>query len=272
MRIFLALILPLTLAGCVTIGDVMVEGSDWQPARRSEGTVTGFINKTLSEDAAVQRYAVYVPHDYTPDREWPLIVFLHGAGERGNDGLKQTDVGIGRSIRFHPDWYPAIVLFPQCPEEAFWDVMLDELDEMIARTREEYRIDGSRITLTGLSMGGYGTWIWGATKTDLFAALMPICGGGNPLDMDHLTKGSIPECFGALPERVERLATVPIWAFHGGKDTVVPPLRTKQMVRLVEEAGGSVKYTEYPEAGHNSWDQAYGEEKAIGWLLKQRKE
>jgi predicted peptidase len=232
---------------------------------------TGFINKQLGSDYATDRYVLYVPRDYRPDKAWPLIVFLHGAGERGDDGLIPTEVGIGSAIRRNPDRFPGLVLFPQCPKDAFWDVMLEDLDLMMAHTRRDYSVDARRVYLTGLSMGGYGTWIWGATKADTFAAFMPICGGGNQNDMARLTKDGIGDVFGTLPERVAKLATVPIWAFHGGKDGVVPSVRSQQMVRLVKEAGGKAQYTEYEELNHNSWDAAYAEKKAIKWMFKQKK-
>jgi len=125
--------------------------------------------------------------------------------------------------------------------------------------------------IAGLSMGGYATWVWGPNRLDVFAALMPVCGGGDPRDMKHLVTGEmVVEKYGTVEDRVPKLATVPIWAFHGKKDDVVPPFRTQQMVKLVKNAGGDVKYTEFPEDGHNSWDSAYGDPENIAWLLSQR--
>jgi len=231
---------------------------------------TGFINKTLAKDGGEVRYVLYVPRGYDAAQEWPLVVFLHGAGERGADGLIQSDVGIGHAIRNNPERFPCLVLMPQCPLEKFWDVMFADIEKMMEVTRKDYRIDPARITLTGLSMGGYGTWIWGPNKLDVFAALMPICGGGDPRDMKHLAPDSSVNRFGTVEDRVPKLATVPIWAFHGKKDDVVPPFRTQQMVKKVKEAGGDVKYTEFPEDGHNSWDSAYGDPETIAWLLSRR--
>lgn len=232
---------------------------------------TGFLNKESVVDGDARKYVLYVPQDYTPDKAWPLIVFLHGAGERGDDGLIQSEVGIGTAIRRNKNAFPCLVLMPQCPKEAFWDSILGHLDTSLADTRRDYSIDATRIYLTGLSMGGYGTWIWGATKADTFAALMPVCGGGNPLDMQRLCKEPIEDVFGTLPERVEKLATLPIWAFHGEDDRTVPPIRTKQMVRLVTKAGGNVKHTTYPEVGHDSWNKAYAEPLTWFWLFKQQR-
>ena len=232
---------------------------------------TGFLNKEADWNGAPRHYVTYVPREYDAAKSWPLIVFLHGAGERGDDGLIQSEVGIGEAIRRNAERFPAIVVFPQCPADRFWDAILDHLDAVIADTRATYNIDPKRITLTGLSMGGYGAWVWGATKTDLFAAIMPICGGGKPEDMGRLAKDADFSVFGTLPERVEKLVTVPIWAFHGLDDDVVPPLRTKMMVDLVKREGGDVKHTEFRDTGHNSWDKAYGSANVIRWLLKQEK-
>ncbi len=256
------------LTGCATTGDAKM--ADLKPVC-NEGITTGFINKTLANAKTTWRYVVYVPHEYTPEKEWPLIVFLHGAGERGDDGLKQTQVGIGAAIRLNPERFPAIVIFPQCPDGGFWDLILDPMETAIQQARADYRIDEKRIYLTGLSMGGYGTWIWGAVKADTFAALLPICGGGDVPQIEKLLDRKLTHDFGGMEERVKKLATLPIWAFHGAKDPVVPPASSQQMVELVKKAGGNVKYTEFPHAEHNSWDDAYQDEDAIKWLLKQHK-
>lgn len=213
---------------------------------------TGFLIKSVEVDNRWHDYVVYVPRDYDPAKAWPVILFLHGRGERGSDGLLQTDVGLGRAIRRNPERLPAIAVFPQCPDTVHWDGALDIAEAAFKQTLAEYHTDPSRYYLTGLSMGGYGTWIYGAQTADTWAALLPICGGGNVAD-------------------AQRLAQVPIWAFHGADDTVVPPERSREMVAAVKAAGGTVHYTEYPETAHNAWDQAYGDPKVVKWLLKQRK-
>lgn len=212
---------------------------------------TGFINKSMVVDGEERKYAVYVPRYYDSDRKWPLIVFLHGAGERGDDGLKQTEVGIGPAIRLNPERFPAVVVMPQCPENVYWSSAEDDITESIERTLEEYNIDRRRIYLTGLSMGGYGTWTYGAKNVERFAALIPICGGGSA-------------------DYAEALAKRPIWAFHGADDQVVLPERSTQMVEAVNAEGGDVNYTEFPETGHNSWDQTYQNEETIEWLFDQK--
>ncbi len=267
----LCLAIAITLVGCATQSTTSSKPLVRPQSTEPRAIATGFLNKAIVKDGQEWRYVVYVPADYDPAEKWPMILFLHGAGERGTDGLIQSEVGIGTAIRRHHDWFPAIVVFPQCPPNCFWDAILDELDACIAKTRASYNVDPKRVYLTGLSMGGYGSWIWGATKTGLFAAMMPICGGGSLLDIGGLSEEPLQASFGTLQERVGKLATVPIWALHGADDQTVPPLRSQQMVKLVKEAGGDVQYTEFADTGHNSWDKAYAKRKAINWLLKQRK-
>ena len=165
-----AVMLTLGVSGCVTIA----KKDESVVMKSRDGMATGFINKKLDNG---YRYVVYVPHVYTPAKEWPMVVFLHGAGERGDDGLAQTDVGIGRAIRFHPERFPAIVVMPQCPKDKFWDSIWPELHQAMDAAMEEYNVDEERVALTGLSMGGYGTWLWGGVAADTFSALMPICAG-----------------------------------------------------------------------------------------------
>lgn len=216
------------------------------------GVATGFINKTVTVNGIDRPYVVYIPRDYDPAKAWPLVMFLHGRGERGDDGLRQTEVGIGRAIRLWPERFPCLVVMPQCPKKVQWDTALDDIDTALEQTLAEYNIDRQRVYLTGHSMGGYATWMYGARRAQTYAALMPICGGGNVTDAPVL-------------------AQVPIWAFHGADDPAVPPEESRTMVDAVRQAGGRVKYTEYPETGHNAWDQAYGDKKATKWLLRQHK-
>jgi predicted peptidase len=232
---------------------------------------TGFLHKTAPTPGGEAPYILYVPAGYSPEQAWPLVVFLHGAGERGDNPWLAAEVGLGRAIRNDPAQVPALVLFPLCPAEKFWDSAIPAIETAMADTRRDYRVDDARIYLTGLSMGGYMTWLWGARKTDTFAALLPICGGGNLLDIKLIIGAESDYDFGTLQERVAALATVPIHAFHGADDDVVPPQRSQEIVRMVTEAGGNVKYREYPKTGHNSWDQAYGSPRTWKWLFEQRR-
>ena len=235
----------ITLIGCATTTG---KGSHMA----SKTAATGFIDKAMIVSGKEHRYVVYVPRGYTPEKAWPLILFLHGAGERGDDGLLQTEVGIGRAIRRNADRFPCLVVMPQCPKNVWWDKAFDEMETALGQTEKEYSVDPARVYLTGLSMGGYGAWIYGAAHADRFAALVPICGGSHPED-------------------AERLAIIPIWAFHGADDQTVPPAKSREMVDAIKKAKGNIKYTEFPGIGHNSWDAAYDDPNTIKWLLKQRK-
>ena len=238
-------------SGCATVRPFVSE----TPQPRADAAApfsTGFINRIMMVNGKERRYVVYVPFEYTPNKPWPVIVFLHGAFERGSNGLIQTDVGIGHAIRKHPDRFPCIVVMPQCPEWGWWGNSEDSIDTALAETRRAYNVDASRIYLTGLSMGGNATWSYGARRLDVYAALIPICGKGNPGD-------------------AKVLATVPIWAFHGTKDENVPVRHTRKMVEAIQNVQGNIKYTELPDADHNSWDKAYGSEDTIAWLLAQHK-
>ena len=239
-RLFLTLAAGLTLFGA--------------PAFAAD-TPTGFLNKTLSLDGTEHRYVVYVPRDYTADRKWPVILFLHGAGERGDDGLKQADVGIGRAVRFHSERYPAVVVMPQCATGDRWSGRMAEMAlKTLDRTMEEYSIDPDRQYLTGLSMGGYGSWLIASQHPTRFAAVVPICGGGNPAEM------------------ASKLTAIPIWNFHGDDDRAVPVTRSREMVEAIKAAGGTkIRYTEYPNVGHNSWDAAYATKEMTDWLFAQKR-
>ncbi len=235
----------LLMAGCVSVHKEV----STVPAK---GISTGFLNKTMSVDGHERKYVVYVPSDYDPAKRYPLIVFLHGMGERGDDGLLQSEVGIGRAIRLKADLYPCIVVMPQCPKDKLWVTATKHIETAMQRTESEYRIDKKRVYLTGLSMGGFGSWFYGAQHPDQFAAVMPICGGGKTSDAAQLAK-------------------LPIWAFHGGADHTVNPKASKEMVEAVKQAGGNIQYTEYPGVDHNSWDQTYTDARVVEWLFSQKR-
>ena len=216
---------------------------------------TGFIDKTLTVEGKSYPYVVYVPRGYTADRKWPVVLFLHGAGERGEDGLKQTQVGLGGAIRVFPERFPAIVVMPQCPTgKRFTEAVADAVIRQLDRAMREYSIDPDRQYLTGLSMGGYGTWAIAAQHPDRFAALAPVCGGGDPAMM------------------APKLKHLPIWVFHGDQDQAVPVSRSRDMVEALKAAGSTtVRYTEYPGVGHNSWDAAYSDRALAEWLFQQKR-
>jgi predicted peptidase len=226
-------------------------------AQAQAASATGFLDRTLALDGQNYAYSIYVPADYTPTRAWPVILFLHGSGERGVDGLLQTEVGIGGAIRRHRDWFPAIVVMPQCRPNFTWIGPMAEMAlKCVEHTSRDYHLEPQRIYLTGLSLGGQGAWQIGAAYPERFAAIVPVCG--------------FVQDEAQLKLVAEKLAGKPVWAFHGDEDKAVPVDATRGIVQALRAAGGKPAYTEYPGVGHNSWDKAYGERELWKWLLEQR--
>ena len=232
---------------------------------------TGFLDRTVKIGAENYRYQVYVPRDWSKGRKWAVILFLHGAGERGDDGLVQTEVGIGAAIRRKVDRFPAIVVMPQCRKEQWWtqDAMQEQALKAFEQSVKEFNGDPARFYLTGLSMGGYGTWSIASKHPGKFAALVPICGGIRPpprVNIPDADKASDPNV-DPYAEAARKIGKTPVWIFHGGADPVVPPEESRKMNEALKAAGGDVKYTEYENVGHNSWDKAYAEPELMKWML-----
>ena len=222
---------------------------------------TGFLCKTITLEGEAYAYVVYVPPEYKPDKPWPVILYLHGSGERGSDGLFQTEIGLGRAIRRNRARFPAIVVMPQCRKEQSWvGPMGDMALRCLEQTSREYALDPQRIYLTGLSLGGQGTWHLAAMLPDRFAAVVPVCGFAEWGD----------EQTGIAQKLAERLTKVPIWCFHGDADPAVPVEKSRELVAAVRERGGNVIYTEYPGAKHNVWDQAYGDADLWKWVFEKK--
>jgi predicted peptidase len=221
---------------------------------RAADTPTGFLNRVIEADGKSIPYVVYVPKDFSPEKKWPVILFLHGSGERGTDGLKQSQVGIGTALRLYPERYPAVVVMPQCAPNAGWRGDMNGLAlTALDKTIEEVNGDRSRQYLTGLSMGGFGSWSIATADPTRFAAVVPICGGGEP-------------------GKASALKDLPIWVFHGDADQSVPVQRSRDMVEAIKAAGGTlVKYTELPGVPHNSWDAAYSDKAMAEWLFAQKR-
>jgi predicted peptidase len=214
-------------------------------------------------------YRLLKPRPFDEKQKYPLVIFLHGAGERGDDNDKQLVHGMND---FASDEimskYPAFVFAPQCPDAQAWgginrlarlptpaDELTPALDaalSAVATLRKEFPIDDRRIYITGLSMGGYGTWNALANRTELFAAAAPICGGGET-------------------STVGKFKHIPIWAFHGSDDKTVPAERSREMIDALKAAGANPKYTEYSGVGHDSWTQTYNNPALYEWLFAQRK-
>lgn len=236
-------------------------------------TQTGFLDRYIRRGSADHPYQVYVPRDYDPNVEWPVILFLHGAGERGADGVRQTAVGLGPALRLEPEHWPAIVVFPQAPPDSAWSgvpagVAIAALD----RTLAEYSTDHDRVYLTGNSMGGNGVWYIAYRYTNRFAAIAPVCAWVSGHERFPTASEAVPpedgDPFDAL---TERLADMPTWIFHGDADPAVPVEESRRAAASLRARNPDVRYTELPGTGHNAWDPAYGSAEFAAWLLAQRR-
>lgn len=199
-------------------------------------------------------YLLFLPKDYgTNNRKWPVMLFLHGSGERGDDLERVKIHGPPKLVDERPD-FPFIVISPQCPSDRSWngEVQSHLLAELLDSVLTRFNADPERVIVTGLSMGGFGSWSLVARHPNRFAAAVPICGGGDPDD-------------------AHKLKSTPFWVFHGAKDTGVPLKLSEDMVGAVQKVGGNAKLTIYPEAGHDSWTETYKNEAVYDWMLAQRR-
>ncbi len=236
-------------------------GGDWQAALSREEFISAEGDRLL--------YRQLAPQQLEDGQKYPLILFLHGAGERGHDNQAQLKHGI-REFVARRDRYPCFVLVPQCPHETAWVAVNWCSDEhrmpeqpsptmalckgLLDHALATLPIDPDRVYVTGISMGGYGTFDAATRWPELFAAAAPICGGGD-------NSG----------EAINRLKTVPLWIVHGDADRIIPVERSRRMVRALKEAQGSLKYRELPGVGHDSWTETYRDEAFYEWLFGQRR-
>ncbi len=199
-------------------------------------------------------YLFYLPEGYEDSEEaWPLVLFLHGKGERGDDLDLVAIHGPPKRVAAGAS-FPFILVSPQCPDDDWWTSVeqITTLTALLDDVTSRYRVDLDRVYLTGLSMGGFGTFALATATPKRFAAIAPVCGGGEPF-------------------AAEVMAHIPAWVFHGAKDDVVPLKRSQEMVDALEAAGADVKFTIYPEAKHDSWTETYDNPDLYEWLLKQRR-
>jgi predicted peptidase len=217
-----------------------------------------FTKRTVRVQGVETIYRLHEPRDASGPL--PLILFLHGAGESGSDGLLPTTVGIGPAIVCEPERFPALVVFPQASRGYGWrafnlEAAVAALDDVEA----EFDVDKERVSVTGISMGGYGTWLLALQQTERFAAAVPVCGG---LDRAAMATHA---------QAAQRLKKLPQWVFHGDADNIIPVEESQAMVSALRAAGAPVRYTEYKGVRHNSWDPAYAEPELMPWLLRQRR-
>lgn len=232
----------------------------------------GFVTRTVVVQGEPHTYQVFVPAGHSTASATPIILFLHGSGERGDDGDKQTRAGLGPYVRAHAADFPALVVFPQLAENSEWmgTSTAPALAALEAATRE-FNGDPQRTYLTGLSMGGYGTWEIALQVPGKFAALVPICGALLPFNNERAlfvtAVADAPDPYAAL---AAKLGHVPVWIFHGARDDVVLPNDDRHIYAALKASGAPVRYTEFPEANHNAWDPAYQHAPLWQWLFAQR--
>ena len=207
--------------------------------------------KTITRRAEY-RYLLYLPRDYAIDskRRWPLVIFLHGKGERGDDLERVKSHGPPKMVKQGRE-FPFVLASPQCPDKQRWNV--DDLNALLDDLLARHRVDRDRVYVTGLSMGGWGTWQWISKYPQRFAAAVPICGGADRMLFDRTN----------LP---------PVWAFHGDQDKAVPVEESRHMVEKWRQDGGEAKLTIYPGVGHDSWKKAYDDPAMWQWLLSHKRE
>lgn len=224
------------------------------PAKEMTGLPpnTGFMLRESHGAAGNHKYSVFIPRDYNAAVKYPTIVFLHGVGEQGGDGWNCRTVGLGPEIARRNGSFPFIVIFPQtggdwCTDESE-KIMLDSLHDV----ESNFSVDQDRVSLTGMSSGGKGTWVLGARHPEIFSCLVPMGG------------------FAATDE-VPRLTKYPVWALHNDGDFIVSSGNTKDMISKIEAAGGHPRATIYPQGGHDCWDSAYSEGELFQWMMTQRR-
>jgi predicted esterase/thiol-disulfide isomerase/thioredoxin len=213
---------------------------------------TGFLDRVYrGRDGYESKYVVFIPHDYDGKKSFPLILFLHGSGQKGADGRKQVGIGLGPAIRRRENTFPLIAVFPQA-HKGGWGATTEDGQRALAilgEVEKAYKVDAERVYLSGLSMGGEGTWSLAAAHPQRWAAIVPVCGGGDP-------------------KQAAKIKDIPCWCFHGDADQVVRVKQSRDMIWALRQAGGEPLYHEYPGVGHNCWDRVYATPDLYEWLLE----
>jgi predicted peptidase len=233
--------------GCGKMSYGEVVGSN--PAGLQE---RGFLNRTVNVDGVDRKYGLFIPHAYTPAKQWPVIVFLHGVLEGGSDGESQMTVGLGPAIARMAGTFGFITIFPQSPGDWVGDDRARIVIAALDQVQKQYSTDRGCVTLTGLSNGGQGTWIVGGRYPDRFSALVPMC------------------AYSAY-DWVPQVAKLPIWCFHNSGDVLVGSGGTEEMCKRIKDAGGNPKFTKSGGMSHNCWDDAYAGGEVFQWMMSQRR-
>ena len=226
----------------------------------AQGQDKGLLSRKVAVGATSYTYQVYVPQSLRGKQKVPVILFLHGIGQRGEGGFLPTSGVKGSMMQGYLEKVPAIILLPQCRKGSYWtDPLMDRMVmQSLEQTIAEFGADPERLYLAGVSMGGYGTWHLASEHPGKFAAIVSICGGSPLREGDR---------FASVARRVGQ---TPTWVFHGEADRIVPVSESRQMVEAIKAIKGNVRYSEYEGVGHNVWLNALGERELLPWLLMQR--
>jgi predicted peptidase len=236
--------LPLLLCAMALASGLAAPGCGRRSPVQQERTFT-----FEKADGGSIRYWLYLPPGYGQhEKRWPMLLFLHGAGESGEDLEKVKKHGPPKIVETGKD-FPLLVVSPQSRRRGWRPEVLRALIDHVV---SDHQVDPDRIYVTGLSMGGFGTWALAAADPERIAAIVPICGGGDP-------------------NSVGRIGHLPAWVFHGGKDDVVPISESKRLVQAIRASGGNVRFTIYPQADHDSWTRTYDNPRLYEWLLEQKR-
>ena len=260
---------------CFTLGvasTLLCDAAGVKDVRKSPPQETGFLNRRIQVGGGSYRYQVYVPEDWQRDdhKQWPIILFLHGRGERGSEGMWQTQIGLPAAIRDHPERWPFIVVMPQCSPDHYWtdhDMLAAAMTALDQETTE-FRGDPSQTYLSGLSMGGYGAWELARTHPTRWAAIAIAAGG--------IFWSYAPERWtqaSTLPaEYAQAVGRTPVWLFHGAEDNLVAPRQDELLYSALKAAGGHVRLWVYLGLKHDCWTRAFNEPELPRWLLLHRRE
>jgi acetyl esterase/lipase len=265
-----------SLAACLALS-----GASWPGAALGAATKvhvakpeppqdTGFLNRKIESHGVTYKFQVYLPEDWQRDDKklWPVILFLHGRGERGSEGMWQTQIGLPEAVRNHPDRWPFVIVMPQCPQNAHWTdpAMLDLAMEALDQESAEFHGDPDRTYLSGLSMGGYGAWELARLHPHRWAAIAIASSGVFwSYEPERWQEASV------LPaEYANAVGRTPIWLFHGSLDPVIAPRQSELMFDAFKAAGGDIRLWIYQGLKHDSWSRAYDEPELPHWFLSHR--
>ena len=261
LKRFVVLAFLLVFCACVTV-DPSIDAA--------------FLTRSVVVGGERYFYRVWLPPHYTRLRRWPVILFLHGSGERGDDNVSQLANGLPEALQEHAALYPSIVVVPQCRDgEEWYGKMETQALAALEASIDEFRGDRRRVVVTGISMGGAGAWYMGRLP-HRFAAIVPVSGEvvrqpGDPFpDPPPRDLAAILDTFDPHDALAKVIAPTPVWVFHGAQDDEIPVSEARDMVAALQAQHDPVRYTEYPDAGHNAWDRAYGDPQLAAWINQQQ--